>query len=120
MNMLAGWILGYIGVTFISSAFMVRFAPKQYSARQIRKHLILFLVAPVLYFVDLVCLLDTLAISLGRSSRRAFEFLSGRGFYRPVSLYYRNGGKPVGGLHLRAARKFRSAARRRKRRDTAP
>lgn len=74
---------------FLLAAMVVRLAPDNYSAHQIRKHLILFLVVPFLLFIDLVRLVDSAAGAGARLVRALFELVSGRRLYRSVSMYYR-------------------------------
>ena len=68
----------YLLGTFFMSALMVRLAPKAHSSRQIRKHLILFTVFPLLAVVDILLSIDGLRRVGSRFIRASFEALSGR------------------------------------------
>ena len=68
----------YLLAAFVLSATLVRVAPKAHSSRQIRKHLILFTVLPLLLVVDVLMSIDALRRVMKRGVRGAFEALSGR------------------------------------------
>ena len=68
----------YLAGTFLLSALMVRVAPKAHSSRQIRKHLILFMVLPILLVVDMLLSIDAIRRFGLHLAHSAFEFLSGR------------------------------------------
>ncbi len=92
--------LGYILATFFVAAMAVRFLPDNYSACQVRKHLILFLVIPFLLIIDLVSTIDAAAAAGSRLLRTAFELASGRRLYRSVNMFYRYPGRKSRDLPL--------------------
>lgn len=57
---------------------MVRMAPKAHSSRQVRKHLTLFMVLPLLLVVDILMSIDAIRRFGMRIARGTFEFISGR------------------------------------------
>ncbi|QZD90597.1 hypothetical protein K3148_04170 [Qipengyuania aurantiaca] len=68
----------YLASTFLLSALIVRFAPKAHSSRQLRKHLVLCMVLPILLVVDAIMAVDALRKLATRIMRGAFEIISGR------------------------------------------
>ena len=88
MNQVAFAVLGYVGGTFLLSALIVRFLPDNFSARQIRKQMVLFLVLPLLLIVDVVYVIDAIARSAGGAVSWIFEVVSGRRLYRQTASYY--------------------------------
>lgn len=68
----------YLLGTFLLSALLVRFAPRAHSSRQVRKHLSLFMVLPILLVVDAIMTVDALRKFGNRMVRSLFEALSGR------------------------------------------
>ncbi|MBX7541301.1 hypothetical protein [Qipengyuania sphaerica] len=73
--------LAYVVGAFTASALMVRYAPRAHTSRQIRRHLVLFLVLPLLLTKDFVGIIEKLGKPLLRTARRAFERLSGTPLY---------------------------------------
>lgn len=70
--------LAYLSGTFLASALLVRFVPRCYTARQIRKNLVLFMVMPLLLVVDMLTSIDLLRRISHALLCRGFEVLSGR------------------------------------------
>lgn len=68
----------YLGAAYIASAMVVRFLPRSYSARQIRKNLILVTVLPFLLVVDALTSVDTVGRTIHALIGHNFEILSGR------------------------------------------
>ena len=68
----------YLLGTFILSALMVRMAPKAQSSGQVRKHLTLFMVRPLLLVVDILMSIDAIRRFGMSIARGIFEFISGR------------------------------------------
>ena len=78
MNTALYAVPAYLLGTFLLSAFMVRIAPKAHSSRQVRKHLSLFMVLPILLVVDMLVSIDAVRRFGLNLARSAFEALSGR------------------------------------------
>ncbi|QZD94401.1 hypothetical protein [Qipengyuania gelatinilytica] len=68
----------YLGAAYLASALLVRFFPSSYSARQIRKNLVLVTVLPLLLVVDVLTSIDAIGRGLHAIVGRGFEVLSGR------------------------------------------
>ena len=78
----------YVLGTFVLSALIVRIAPKAHSARQIRRHLSLFMVLPLLLVVDALMSIDALRRFGLHIARGTFEFISGRQLHSPDGYAY--------------------------------
>ena len=78
----------YLLGTFVLSALMVRFAPKAHSSRQVRKHLVLFMVLPLMLVVDILLSIDAFRRTGMRIVRGTFEFISGRRLHSSEEYAY--------------------------------
>ncbi len=78
----------YLLGTFILSALIVRVAPKAHSSRQVRKHLSLFMVLPLLLIVDILSSIDAIRRFGMRIARGTFEFISGRRLHSSEEYAY--------------------------------
>lgn len=71
-------VSAYLLGTFLLSALIVRFAPQAHSARQVRKHLVLFTVLPLMLVVDILSTIDACLKLSNRALCKTFELISGR------------------------------------------
>ncbi|QYJ07080.1 hypothetical protein [Qipengyuania flava] len=104
-------VLGYVGGTFLLSALLVRLAPDTFSARQIRKHLVLFPVLPLLLFMDVLAAIGVAGTAIAALFSNAFELISGRKLHRRSHDYYGYGASQRQRRSQRGHRAGRSSKR---------
>ena len=78
----------YLGTVYVASALLVRFLPHCYSARQIRKNLVLVTVLPFLLVVDVLTSVDAIGRGIHAVIGRGFELISGRSLLARDRYYY--------------------------------
>ena len=88
MYFAASAAFAYLGGAYLASALLVRFVPRCYTSRQIRKNLVLFMVMPLLLVVDILTSIDALRRISHAVLCTSFELLSGRRLLTdtPISL----------------------------------